>query len=45
MKFKNKKTGKIVETTVDTITEIYKKKPEYEEVKEVKKITPKGKEE
>ena len=43
MKFKNKKTGSIVETTVDTITEMYKKKPEYEEVKETKKTTSKEK--
>ena len=34
MKFKNKKTGAIVVTTVDTIEKLYAKKEDYEEVKE-----------
>lgn len=34
MKFKNKKTGAIVVTTVDTIEKLYAKKAEYEQVKE-----------
>lgn len=37
MKFKNKKTGVIVETTVKVIENMYKNKSEYEEVKAVKK--------
>lgn len=37
MKFKNKKTGVIVETTVKVIEDMYKNKSEYEEVKEGKK--------
>ncbi|MCI8618348.1 MAG: hypothetical protein HFJ60_09000 [Clostridia bacterium] len=37
MKFKNKKTGVVVETTVKEIEEMYKNKSEYEEVKEVVK--------
>lgn len=37
MKFKNKKTGVVVETTVKVIMDMYKNKPEYEEVKEAAK--------
>ena len=37
MKFKNKETGVIVVTTVKEIEDLYKKKPEYVEVKEAKK--------
>lgn len=37
MKFKNKDTGVIVETNVKVVEELYKSKPEYEEVKETKK--------
>lgn len=34
MKFKNKKTGTIVNTTTETIANLYKANKEYEEVKE-----------
>lgn len=34
MKFKNKKTGAIVVTTVETIEKLYAKKADYEQVKE-----------
>lgn len=37
MKFKNKNTGAIVETTVKEVENLYKNKPEYEEVKETAK--------
>ena len=37
MKFKNKKTGVIIETTVKVVEDMYKNKPEYEEVKETAK--------
>ena len=36
MKFRNKKTKVIVETTVKAIEDMYKNKPEYEEVQEPK---------
>lgn len=36
MKFKNKKTKVIVETTVKVIEDMYRNKAEYEEVKEAK---------
>lgn len=35
MKFKNKKTKVIVETTVKAIEDMYKNKPEYEEIKDI----------
>lgn len=41
MKFKNKKTKVIVETTVKVIENMYKNKPEFEEVKEVQTQEPK----
>lgn len=40
MKFKNKNTGVIVETDVKEVENLYKNKPEYEEIKET---TKKGK--
>lgn len=44
MKFKNKKTGAIVVTTVDTIEKLYAKKAEYEQVKEEGEKEPKTQE-
>lgn len=37
MKFKNKNTGAILETTVKEVENLYKNKTEYEEVKETAK--------
>lgn len=37
MKFRNKETGVIVETTVDAIAKLYAKKADFEEIKEAKK--------
>lgn len=34
MKFKNKKTGAIVETNIKAVEELYAKKSDYEEIKE-----------
>lgn len=44
MKFKNKKTGLIINTTTDTITDLYKSNKEYEEVKEEEVVKTKSKE-
>lgn len=40
MKFKNKKTGVIVETDVKEVENLYKNKSEYEEIKETKAKEP-----
>ena len=45
MKFKNKKTGAIVNTTTDAITELYKTNKEYEEVKAEVEVKTKAKKE
>lgn len=45
MKFKHKKTGAIVNTTTDTITEAYKTNKEYEEVKAEVEVKAKAKKE
>ena len=44
MKFRNKKTKVIVETTVKVIGDMYKSKSEFEEVKEVQTQEPKTQE-